>query len=398
MHKLLAAYFISMVCAWTLGFLIPLYVLEASHSALWTSLAYGAAMAPYILVTPFAGVWSDRYSKKNFLIGGDALSIGVAAVLYAVVTQRGGNVAVTTLIGMEFLLASIAATHHPVFQAFAPDLLAARELKTFNSLVSAIDNMVRIMAPVAVAAMMGFVSKDTVLLVCGVGYCVSIPVLATLPARLPQSRGRTGVLHELKAGVKFVCADANLVSFSVLFFCVNFGLTIINANLIYIYATLFAVAQQGMGYYFAIIGAGAVSGSLLAPRVIDRVDDAAIIIYCCVAAGVLAVLACFAASPLALSIIWALSTACQSVVVVTFFTFRQKVVPKDMLGRTVGVTRLISYLAIPPASVLGGMLMDTFHSETSIMATGGIAILAGAAIALRAPAFKGLLARRAWTK
>ncbi|BAO91586.1 hypothetical protein [Caballeronia cordobensis] len=67
MFKLTASYIISSVCSWTIGFLVPLYIYSATKSATWTSLAYIAALAPYILVTPFAGVWSDRYRKKHFL-------------------------------------------------------------------------------------------------------------------------------------------------------------------------------------------------------------------------------------------------------------------------------------------------------------------------------------------
>jgi hypothetical protein len=79
--------------------------------------------------------------------------------------------------------------------------------------------------------------------------------------------------------------------------------------------------------------------------------------------------------PWSLSALWALSTGCQSVVVIAFFTYRQQVVPQTILGRTVGVTRLIAYLAIPPASLLSGWLLLHFSSSAVILASGGLCII-----------------------
>jgi hypothetical protein len=63
------------------------------------------------------------------------------------------------------------------------------------------------------------------------------------------------------------------------------------------------------------------------------------------------------------------------VVVVAFFTYRQQAVPRAILGRTVGITRLIAYLAIPPASLLSGWLLLQFSSSAVILALGGICII-----------------------
>lgn len=48
----------------------------------------------------------------------------------------------------------------------------------------------------------------------------------------------------------------------------------------------------------------------------------------------------------------------QSVIVVTFFTYRLKITPNHILSRVVSVTRLISYLAIPVAALSGGWSLD----------------------------------------
>lgn len=397
MKKLLASYAIVTVCSWTLAFLIPLYVFDLTKSAAWTALTYCTAMAPYILVTPFAGVWSDRYEKRRFLIIGDVCSLLAAGALYLSVSRLTGTPLVWMLMFISFLLASISATHHPMFQSLAPQIMKARELTSFNSIVNAYDNLVRIIAPISVALMLTFISKDIILLICGSGFLLSIPLLRALPATLVETAPDSSVMADLREGVRFVMADANLISFSLLFFCVNFGLALIGSNLIYLFVSVMAVGQNGVGIYYAIIALGAVTGSFMAPKLIGNVSDSVLIVSCCALAGVFALIAASVSDPLHFALIWALSTACTSIVVVTFFTFRQKVVPQKLLGRTVGVTRLISYLAIPPASIIGGMVMERTDRVAPVMLMGGTAIILGSLVAILSPAVHAPLLQK-WRK
>ncbi|BBQ00973.1 MFS transporter (plasmid) [Burkholderia sp. SFA1] len=385
MFKLTASYIISSVCSWTIGFLVPLYIYSATKSATWTSLAYIAALAPYILVTPFAGVWSDRYRKKHFLVGSDVLSIIIGCSMFAAIYTLPAGIMEYVLLLMAFLLASASATHHPMFQSIAPELMASNELVRFNGLINAIDNMVRIGAPLIVAAALAWVSKSTVLAACISGYIFSILLCALLPGTPAPPRKRTSVMADLKEGFACVLENRNLISFSVLFLLVNFGLTIIGANLAYIFLSLFKVAPANLGYYYGLIGGGAVLGSFCAPFLVKRLHPALMIVASCFLAGVFALGAGLTTLPLGVSILWGLSMTCQSCVIVGFFTYRQTVVPAAILGRTIGVTRLISYLAIPPAGLLGGWLMERYQSSLVVFVCGGVFIVlaSGVSVAMR---------------
>jgi hypothetical protein len=53
---------------------------------------------------------------------------------------------------------------------------------------------------------------------------------------------------------------------------------------------------------------------------------------------------------------WALAGAATSLIVVGWFTYRQKVVDAAFMGRVVAVNRAISFAAILPAALLGGWM------------------------------------------
>jgi Na+/melibiose symporter-like transporter len=375
MFKLLASYVITSVCSWAIAFLIPLYVYEQTGSPVWTSLAFFAAMAPYILVTPFAGVWSDRYSKRRFLIGGDLINIAIGSLMYVAVSTLSGDALSITLLLLSFMLASVGATHHPVFQSIAPALVEGRKLHRFNAIVNASDNIIRIVAPISVAAVLAFSTKERILVVSIVGFALALPLCYWLKEQGKPQPATTRVFTEIKAGLLYVLRHRELCSLVVLFFFCNFGFALIGASLIYVFTTLLAVPLSDVGYYYGLIGAGAVAGSATGAVFVKRYPAGVLIRGSCLLAGIFTLAAALASEPWTLAALWALSTCCQSVVVIAFFTYRQQVVPQAILGRTVGVTRLIAYLAIPPASLLSGWLLLQFSSSALILASGGLCII-----------------------
>ncbi|MNM49386.1 2-acyl-glycerophospho-ethanolamine acyltransferase [compost metagenome] len=375
MFKLLASYAITSVCSWAIAFLIPLYIYEQTGSPVWTSLAFFAAMAPYILVTPFAGVWSDRYSKRRLLIGGDLTNIVIGCLIYAVVGTGDGATLSPLLLLLSFMLASVGATHHPVFQSIAPALIEKEKLYRFNAIVNASDNTIRIIAPMGVSVLLVFSSKEQILLGGIVGFALSLPLCYWLKEQDKPHPATTHVFTEIKAGLLYVIRHRELCSFVLLFFFCNFGFALVGASLIYVYTSLLAVPLSDVGYYYGLVGAGAVAGSVAGASLVKRYATGVLIRRCCLLAGLFTLSAALASEPWTLSALWALSTCCQSVVVIAFFTYRQQLVPQAILGRTVGVTRLIAYLAIPPASLLSGWLLLHFSSSGLILTSGGMCIV-----------------------
>ncbi|MDU9404252.1 MFS transporter [Pseudomonas sp. zfem004] len=374
MLKLLASYFTTATCSWVIAFLIPLYIYEQTGSPVWTSSAYLVAIAPYILVTPFAGAWSDRFSKRLLLVGGDLLSLVTGLVLYAALQLLSGLLLCSVLLLLTFLLTSVRATHHPAFQSIAPSIIEKGRLHTFNAVVNASDNMIRIAAPLGVAAALTLTSKDQLLILAVLGFAISLPLCYQLEERhKPQPTSRP-ILREISTGFSYVIENKQLRALVTLFFFCNFGFALIGASLVYLYTSILAVPSTQLGYYYGLIGCGAVAGSLLGAMLAKRCQAGALIRHSCLLAGLFTLAGAFTQTPWSLSAFWALSTCCQSVVVIAFFTYRQQTVPQAILGRTVGVTRLIAYLAIPPASLLSGWLLLHFSSSALVLASGGICI------------------------
>ncbi len=55
-----------LVASNTLQFVLALYVLKETGSATMFSAMLSVIIVPRMVVTPFAGIWGDKYNKKNY--------------------------------------------------------------------------------------------------------------------------------------------------------------------------------------------------------------------------------------------------------------------------------------------------------------------------------------------
>lgn len=167
---------------------------------------------------------------------------------------------------------------------------------------------------------------------------------------------------------------------SILFFCMNFGIRMIVTNLIWIFVTVYSISESKVSMYFILIGVGAIVGAKCSVFVIGRFKDENIISACTAVVAMCSFLMIFADNPVLFTIVLAVSSFAQSIIIVTFFTYRQKITEAFILSRVVSVTRLISYLSIPLAAVLSGKMLTSVESVNQVYTISGISIFVGLAI------------------
>ncbi len=122
-----------------------------------------------------------------------------------------------------------------------------------------------------------------------------------------------------------------------------------------------------IGGILGIIGFMSILGSLIAPYFIKRFHSGKIIAGATALGGILCFLLLATTNPILIAIIWGASMACSSVVIVTYFTMRQRAVSKDILGRAIATTPLLSFSSIPIAAVIGGVLVEEWLGMTMVI-------------------------------
>lgn len=128
---------------------ITWYITLQTKSGIYMTISLLCTIIPTLILSPFSGVWADRYNKRNLIIIAD-LSIAavtlIAAVLFAI--DQGS---VIVLFIALFLRSLGQAIHNPAINSFIPELVPDEHLTKLNGINGTIQNFIQIIGPLIAA-------------------------------------------------------------------------------------------------------------------------------------------------------------------------------------------------------------------------------------------------------
>jgi MFS family permease len=173
------------------------------------------ALPPFLL-GPIAGIPVDRFGPKRALIVAD----GAAAIVALLFLFAGSFEALVILAAIDGVTKSFA---QPAFQALPPRLVADDQLATANAMLATAEQSAIAFGPLLASvsiALFGFVGA---FVVNSITFVVGIAVL--LPFRIgpvPRREGdapASGVIHEIREGVRVIATRPELRRLMLLAMC-----------------------------------------------------------------------------------------------------------------------------------------------------------------------------------
>jgi len=249
---------------------------------------FAILLLPYSLVGPFAGVWLDRWSRRQVLLWANVARAGLVAVVAALVFGgiEGAGFYVAGLVVFSvnrFVLAALSAgLPHTTDEE---SLVSANALSTTSGAVATVlgGGVALVLLPligsgdagyasVALASALPYLAAAAV--VAGFGRADLGPDHATRSARLSARE----VAHGLVAGARHLrahrAAAASLLAMSLHRFC--YGLLTLMTLLLYrntfdSTGGLFPGGLVGLGEVLAAGAAGTLAAAVVTPRVVRRI-------------------------------------------------------------------------------------------------------------------------------
>lgn len=358
---------------WFFKISLPVFIYQMTGSASTMATAFALAYLPFLLFSLPGGLLADRMPRRAVLCIGIGAAF-ICIILIAFLPLKNNPFLLYVLV---FLFSSINPLIHPVFQSAIPEVTDNAHLPRANSLISSADYFAQVLMPV----LAGFISTQwsgkAALQINTVFFFFALVFVFFIPA-LPDIRKEAKSLRLLiSEGLAYAWAHPVLKYGALLFIGSNFSTYIFQANLVFYLSDILQATPLEVGMVFAMTGISAIVGAILAPHCIRRFASGRIIVVSTICAGLCSALLFIADTPLAVGGAWALTMLCASVNVVTYFTLRQQQVPRDILGRTVAVTRLISYSSIPVAAALGGFMVGRVDFMWLIALCAGVRLLTG---------------------
>lgn len=161
---------------------------------------------PTFLLSPFAGVWADRYNRKMLIIISDSL-IAVATLILAIILYNGYSA-----FWLLFFIAAIRAlgggVQTPTIGAILPQFVPKEHLTKVNGINSSIQSIVMLFSPVISAALYSYANLEAILLVDVVTALIAVSILIFffhIPVHeKAQEKREISYFVDLKEGFRYI--------------------------------------------------------------------------------------------------------------------------------------------------------------------------------------------------
>ena len=220
-----------------------------------------------ILVNPFGGVISDRFSRRRILMVTD-LVCGILCLAISFI--RNASWMIGALIGANIVQAIAFAFSRPANKAIITELVEKDELVLYNSRWELVMQVVSVSSPVLSFLVLQFASLRITLVLDALSFFLAFGLVALLPKKEEKTTGEKKltfkvIFSDIKEGVHYIVNQKEIFFLLVMASSVNFFFAAFN------YLLPFSNQLYGVqGAYATILTMGAIGsivGALLASKI-----------------------------------------------------------------------------------------------------------------------------------
>ncbi|MFJ3671362.1 MFS transporter [Streptomyces sp. NPDC090106] len=373
---------------------LPLVGALTLHAdAMELGLLSAAGTLPHLVVSPFAGVWVDRHSRRRLLIGADLVR---AALLLAVPVAAVCQVLSLPLLAvLALLIGAQGAVSDVGYSACLPTLVAPEDLARANARFELTASGATIVGGSVGGAAVQLLTGPWALLCNAGAYMLSALFTRRLPEEGPARRpegprrkdgARTALWEEMRIGAAFVARSRPLRAVTLATTVFNLFLFVGEPPLLVFLTRDLELPASWIGTVYAASGAGAFAGALVAGGAARRLGTTRTLWATLALAGAagLAVPAAVLAPGPAVPFLVAGSHFVTSALVIVFNvtqrTLRTTLTPAELYGRVNASIRTVVLGVAPLGGLAGGWLGHRAGAPTAMLV--GAVGMAGACLLL----------------
>jgi MFS family permease len=195
---------ISLIGTWMTRIATSWLVYRLTGSAWLLGIVGFMGQIPTFLLAPFAGVWVDRWNKRNVLVWTQALAAAQSLALAALTLTH--RITVRDILALSVLQGLINAFDMPGRQSFLVEMVDdKRDLGNAIALNSSIVNLARLVGPSLAGIVIALYGEGWCFLIDGVSYFAVIASLLMMQLRpLAVLKSRDSVFQQLREGWQYV--------------------------------------------------------------------------------------------------------------------------------------------------------------------------------------------------
>jgi len=195
------------------------YITLNTESGVMMTIYIICGFIPAFLLSPFAGVWADRYNRKMLIIAADAF-IAAATFILAIVFYMGYDA-----IWLLFLMAAIRALgtgiQTPAIGAILPQIVPEEHLTKVNGINGSLQAIIMFVSPMVSAALLTMSTLEMIFLIDVITAAIAILILVLLlriPAHKKAAEQQSvSYFNDLKQGLSYIAKQNFLKAFFLFF-------------------------------------------------------------------------------------------------------------------------------------------------------------------------------------
>lgn len=187
------------------------YVTMQTSSGIWLTTLTLSSFLPQMIISPFAGVWADRYNKKKIIIFADVL-IAVSTLILAIFLQIN-NLANTSLIAIVVvsIIRSIGTgIQTPTVNSMIPLLVPEDKLMKFNGVNSSIQSVIQFASPLVAGGILVLGSISNILFIDVITAVIGVSILSFIKIEqkfIQKTEEKASTINDIKEGIRFSISD-----------------------------------------------------------------------------------------------------------------------------------------------------------------------------------------------
>jgi MFS family permease len=338
----------------------PLLATTLTKDPFWISTIAALSMLPWLFFAIPIGGLVDRINRRTMLAVANTLRL--IAVLIIAVTTGLGLITLPILLGAIFIFGVGEVIYDTTLQSMMPEVLTKDQLDRGNARLQIVGITLAefVGAPVsgllfaASIALPFFFGAGGILL--AVFLVLAIPRAYSIIEVPAKAKAPTGFWEDVRFGIRYLYEDKVLLKLVLLTSSIGFFFSASSSTMVLFLTETLQTPIALFGFLFAAPAVGALVGSMIVPKISERLGRTTAMAWSIFLSSVLVVIQGFSPNYWVLAALMVLSSLVITGWNILLMSTYHQIIPGELFGRIHGTRRTLVWGLMPIGALLGGVL------------------------------------------
>ncbi len=344
---------------------LPWLVLEITNgSVISTSITLALEMIPLLITLPFMGVAIDRFERRRLMLIADVARGIIMGIIFILIFTNTISVYYVYIAAM--LMSILSQMFDTTSQSYLPRIVEKPDLLEANANVMSVSSFL---------STVGHLISGLVIIIFTVAGSIIINSLsfflsALLLRNLPTATGATGNTNfndkwgQIKEGFRYLVKHETLFSLAIFTALMNLAITGTQSLFIFTSKEVLDLTAAETSLIFMIGGIFSFTATLLVKRVGKRLNKGQMIRFGSLGVFIALLIIWWNPSLINLIVGFSILIFIAAFVMVSMATYRQEIIPNELMGRVSASYQLFTLSTAPIAIIGGGYLASVTEVKT----------------------------------